>query len=242
MKRPIHIFIVVLALVATAPAQEFTGNINGRVDDASGAIIPGVTVTLRGSAMQGERTAISDETGSYRFILLAPGNYTISYELSGFKKLVRESVVVSVGRTTTLNVALEVATQAETVTIAGESPVVDVQNAAVGVNFNESLLRDLPNSRDLWVVLGQTPGISTTRFDVGGSTMGTQTTYRSFGFQGQNWVNLDGIVTTEGTTAAGFYMDYGAFQEIQISAAANAAEVPISGSQYISLAYEVKVH
>ena len=74
-----------------------------------------------------------------------------------------------------------------------------------------------------------------TRADVGGSTMGTQATYRSYrslGLQGQNWVNLDGIVTTEGTTAVGFYMDYGAFQEIeiQVSAAANAAEVPISGA------------
>jgi hypothetical protein len=92
------------------------------------------------------------------------------------------------------------------------------------------MLRDLPNSRDLWVVLAQTPGDATTRFDVGGSTMGTQTGFRSFGFNGQNWVNLDGIVTNEGTAAAGFYMDYGAFQEIQVSAAANSAEVPVPGA------------
>src|SRR5262245_34952565 len=125
---------------------------------------------------------------------------------------------------------MEVATVAETITVSGQSPVVDVQNSSLGVNFNQSMLRDIPNARDIWVVLSQTPGVIVTRSDVGGSTMGTQATYRSFGLQGQNWVNLDAIVTTVGKDDAGFYMDYGAFQEIQISAAANAAEVPISGS------------
>src|SRR5262249_48698688 len=94
----------------------------------------------------------------------------------------------------------------------------------------QNMLRDMPNGRDIWDVLSQTPGVIVTRSDVGGSTMGTQAAYRSFGLKGQNWVNLDGIVTTEGTAAAGFYMDYGAFQEVQVSAAANAAEVPISGA------------
>lgn len=188
---------VVLCFIWTADAQEFTGNINGRVTDGTGAVIPGVTVTIKSPAMQGEKQTITDESGGYRFNLLTQGNYTVTYQLPGFKTLIREGVVVSVGRTTTLNIALEVATLAATVTVTGESPVVDVQNATVGVNFNQSLLRDLPNARDIWVVLSQTPGITTTRFDVVGSTMGTQTGYRSYGFAGQNWVTLDGINTTE---------------------------------------------
>jgi len=230
--RGISTFLVLFLLVFAAPlyAQEFTGNVNGRVNDDTGAVIPGVNVTLRSPAMQGERAAVSDESGGYRFILLAPGTYSVTFELPGFRSVIREGVVVEVGRTTTINVSLQVATLAEAVTVTGESPVVDVQNATVAVNFNQTMLRDLPNSRDLWVVLAQTPGVATTRFDVGGSTMGTQTGFRSFGFNGQNWVNLDGIVTNEGTAAAGFYMDYGAFQEIQVSAAANSAEVPVPGA------------
>lgn len=219
-----------LCIVTFASAQEFTGNINGRISDSSGAVLPGVSATLKSPALQGTRNVVTDETGNYRFILLAPGVYSVTYELPGFKTLVREGVVVQVGVTTTLNVALEISQVAETITVTGESPVVDVQNATVGVNFGQSLLRDLPTARDLWVVLSQTPGIQTTRFDVGGATMGTQTTYRSYGLRDQNWVNLDGIVTTEGTSGAGFYMDYGAFQEIQISAAANSAEVPVPGA------------
>ena len=224
------IAVLILLFAGVLPAQEFTGNINGRISDASGALLPGVTVTLKSPAVQGARNAVTDETGNYRFILLPPGTYSVTYELPGFKTLVREGVIVQVGVTTTLNINLEVATVAETVTVSGQSPVVDVQNAGLGVNFNQNMLREIPNARDIWVVLSQTPGVIVTRSDVGGSTMGTQATYRSFGMQGQNWVNLDGIVTTEGTAAAGFYMDYGAFQEIQVSAAANAAEVPISGA------------
>lgn len=230
VRRLSLLFVVALLLVPVGLAQEFTGNLNGRINDASGAVLPGVSVTLKSPAIQGSRNVLTDETGNYRFILLPPGTYSVTYEIPGFKTLVREGLIVEVGKTTTLNVNLEVASVAETVTVTGESPVVDVQNATVGVNFNQSLLRDLPNARDIWVVLGSTPGIQTTRFDVGGSSMGTQTGYRSFGFSNQNWVNLDGIVTTEGTSGAGFYMDYGAFQEIQISAAANSAEVPVAGA------------
>lgn len=222
--------LLLLSFSVDAAAQEFTGNINGRVADASNALIPGVSVALSSPAMQGERTVLTDESGNYRFTLLAPGSYAVKYELPGFKTLIREGVVVAVGRTTTLTVNLEVATLAETVTVTGESPVVDVQNATVGVNFNQSLLDNLPNARDIWVVLASSPGITTTRFDVGGSSMGTQTGYRSYGYSGQNWVNLDGVITTEGTGGAGFYMDYGAFSEIQVSAAANSAEVPVPGA------------
>jgi hypothetical protein len=221
---------VVWLFTKLAFGQEFTGNINGRVADATNAVLPSVTVTLSSTALQGMRSMVTDETGTYRFTLLPQGSYTVTYELPGFKKFVREGVIVEVGKTTTLNIAMEVASLGETVTVTGESPVVDVQNATVGVNFNTTTLRDIPNSRDIWIVLAQTPGTTVTRFDVGGSSMGTQGGYRSYGQNGQNWVTLDGINTTEGTSGAGFYMDYGAFAEIQVSAAANSAEVPIPGT------------
>ncbi|MBI4473616.1 MAG: TonB-dependent receptor [Acidobacteria bacterium] len=224
-----HAFLF-LALAFTVSAQEFSGNINGVVTDIAGAVMPGVTITLRSPAVQGERTTTTDESGNYRFTLLPPGTYELTYELSGFKTIVREGVIVEVGKTYSLPATLEVATLAETVTVTGESPILDVQSATVGVNFNEATLKKLPNARDIWVVLASTPGIQTTRFDVGGATAGTQTAYRSYGLAGQNQVNLDGVITTEGTAGAGFYMDYGAFAEINISAAANSAEVASPGA------------
>lgn len=233
MNYRVATFVVVVFLALTAlpsSAQDFTGTINGRISDTTGATVPGVAVTLSSSAIQGVREAISGETGAYQFQFLPPGTYTLKFELSGFKTLIREGLIVEVQRTTTINAQLEVSSLSETVTVTGESPVVDTQNATVAVNFTQTLLRDMPNSRDIWIVLAQTPGITTTRYDVGGSTMGTQTAFRAYGTSGQNWYTLDGVVTTNGPNSAGWYFDYGAFQEMQVSAAANAAEVPVPGA------------
>jgi hypothetical protein len=221
--------MVALLLTVPAVAQDNSGTINGRVTDTTGAFIPGVEVTLAGPAIQGTKQAITDETGSYRFILLPPGTYSVTYALPGFKTLIREGIIVQGSRTVTLPIALEVATVAETVTVTGESPVVDVQNATVGVAFNSTLLKDLTGARDVWAVLGQTPGVTVTGFDVGGSTAGTQKGYRGYGLSGQTWITVDGVATTEGTSGAGMYYDYGAFSEITVQAAANSAEVAVPG-------------
>lgn len=230
LERIICALIVALLMSLPLSAQSTTGTINGRVSDASDAVIPGVSVTLTSPVIQGSQNVITDEAGTYRFILLPPGTYALKYELPGFKTVLREGIIVQGSRTVTLPITLDVATVAETVTVSGESPVVDVQNATIGVAFNTTLLRDLPNQRDVWAVLGQTPGITMTRFDVGGSTAGTQTGYRGYGISGQQWITVDGVSTTEGAgTGAGMYYDYGAFAEITVQAAANSAEVALAG-------------
>jgi hypothetical protein len=222
--------LICVLFAGSALGQQTTGVITGRVNDGSGAVIPGVTVSLTSPVIQGERSALSDEAGNYRFLLLPPGVYAVAFELSGFQKLIREGIIVEVTKTTTVNVALNVASVADTVTVTGESPVVDVQNVNVATSFNQQLLESLPTARDLWAVLRETPGLQMTGFDVGGSTMGTQTGFRSYGRSGQNWVTLDGVATTEGTGTAGVYYDYGSFSEISVSAAGNSAEVAIPGS------------
>jgi hypothetical protein len=227
----ILLFAAVAALLLSVPliAQENAGTINGRVTDKSDAFIPGVSVTLTSPAIQGAKTSVTDEAGTYRFILLPPGAYTVKYELPGFKTLVREDIIVQGSRTVTLPIVMEVATVAETVTVTGESPVVDVQNATVGVAFNQNFLTNLPNQRDVWQVLNMTPGISVRNYDVGSSSMGTQSSYRGYGVNGQVWITVDGVSTTEGTSGAGMYYDYSAFSEITVQAAANSAEVAIPG-------------
>jgi len=232
MSRVGKILLAVLAavfLTLPAMAQENAGTINGRVTDKSDAVIPGVSVSLTSPAIQGAKTTITDEAGNYRFILLPPGTYSVKYELPGFKTLLREGIIVQGSRTVTLPIALEVATVAETVTVTGESPVVDVQNATVGVAFNQNFLTNLPNQRDVWAVLGMTPGIAVKNFDVGSNSMGTQSNYRGYGVSGQVWITVDGVSTTEGTSGAGMYYDYSSFSEITVQAAANSAEVAVPG-------------
>ena len=91
------------------------------------------------------------------------------------------------------------------------------------------MLDSLPNARDMWSLLAETPAVQLNRFDVGGSTAGTQTTYVAYGNGGQNRPLIEGINTTEGTSAAGFYFDYGSFDEVIIGTAGNSAEMPSGG-------------
>ena len=113
-------------VAVAAFAQQQYGRLEGAARDAQGLALPGVTVTLSGEAIIGSRTATTDVDGSYRFQALPPGDYTIQFELSGFQTVVYEEVRVVTGATFTVDGDLQIATVAETVTVTGESPVVDV--------------------------------------------------------------------------------------------------------------------
>ncbi|MBI4478247.1 MAG: TonB-dependent receptor [Acidobacteria bacterium] len=224
--------LVLLAGAAPALAQgPTTGSINGTVTDNTNAVLPGVTVTTTSPAMMGSQVAVTNEQGQYRFPSLPPGTYTLTFEIAGFGRVVREGIVVSIGFTATVNVQLQLAGLQETVTVSGQSPVVDVQNTNAQFNFTTEMLQNIPNARDIWALIGEAPGMMVTRFDVGGSRAGTQTGYSAFGYSGQNRVQVDGVNTTEGTSAAGFYYDYGSFEEIQLGTDGNDASAPTPGTQ-----------
>jgi hypothetical protein len=206
-----------------------TGSISGRVLDDSGSTLPGVTVTATSPAQIGALTAVSNEDGAYRFPAVPPGDYRLEFGLPGFKTLVREGIRVTLGFNADVAVTLGVASVQETVTVSGESPVVDPTTTRLQTNYDRETLASLPNARDMWSLLGATPSIALARVDVGGSTMGTQTNYFAYGYFGQNRPLIEGINTTEGTSAAGFYLDYGSFEEVFIGAAANSAEMPNPG-------------
>ena len=113
----------------------------------------------------------------------------------------------------------------------GEAPpIVDVQNATVGTNFGGAMLRDIPNQRDVFALLAQTPGITMPRPDVGGNTAGTQSSYRAYGLSGQSITTVDGVNITAGADVVGAYIDYGALAEATVAAAGNSAEVPVAGA------------
>ncbi len=236
MKLLIGMFAsVVLLIPDTVTAQTIgatTGAINGRVVDASDAVLPGVTVTISAPQMQGTQTAVTNEEGNYRFPGIPPGTYRVQYELTGFATVVREGIRVTLGFTATLNVTMQVSSLAETVTVTGESPVVDVTSTKTSTNYDFRELASIPSARDMWAILGESPGITMSRIDVGGSAAGTQTGYRTYDAQGgQNRVMIDGLVTTEGTSAIGVYVDYGAFEEVTASTAGHGAEMGQPGVQ-----------
>jgi len=207
------------AWLSPASAQEFRGRINGTVTDNTGAVLPGVTVTASGPALMQPQVQVSGADGTYRFLALPPGLYTIDFELVGFQTIKREGVRVVINQTLSVDQAMNVATLQETVTVTGASPIVDTSTTQVGTNFTKELLTEIPNARDIWAAMAQAPGIQMTNYDVGGSNTGNQSGYRSYGFDTQNQTRLEGIDTTEGTAANAGYFDFGSFEEFQVGGA-----------------------
>jgi hypothetical protein len=227
--------ILVLCLPAFAFSQTVEGVITGRVEDTSGARIPGVTITLSSRALQGERNILTDENGNYRFSSLPPGTYTVKFELPGFATLTREGIIVEIGRTVTIAAQLEVATKSEAVTVSGESPVVDLEAATIGINFSSILKDNLISARDYYQLAGMTPGFKSTTIDVGGSTVGTGAGYRAYGYSGQVQFLLDGVNSTESNNSASIYGDFGSWEEVEVSAAGNNAEMNTAGASFVAV-------
>jgi Carboxypeptidase regulatory-like domain/TonB-dependent Receptor Plug Domain len=217
------IVLTLAAIVATsalASAQQQTGEIFGRAGDQSGGALPGVTVTLTASHLLRPLTAITSETGSYQFPRLGIGTYTVKFELTGFKTVVNEGIQVTVGFSAQVNAQLGIASVEETVTVTGESPVVDVRNTGTKQTFTNELLQSIPSARDPWVILQQTAGIAMDRENIGGNMSGQQSNYVSRGGNPTNnkW-SLDGVDITDmsATGASPSYYDFDAFEEMTIN-------------------------
>src|SRR5579864_1470566 len=231
---------VSLILSSSMFAQQIATNagaINGTVTDSSGAAIPGVKVTITGPALQGAQVFNTNDQGSYRFPDVPIGLYRITYEAPGFATVVRADVNITLGFAATINTTMSPSSEKQTVVVTGETPLVDTQNVTVLGGFNLQQLNEVPNGRDMWSILGLTPGVTNQTLDVGGSAVGNQVTYTAFGYGGyggqtaQNRVMIDGINTSEGTSGAGFYFDYGSFTEFTVGTAANDASMPVPGNQ-----------
>src|SRR5204862_796465 len=120
---------------------------------------PGATVTLSGSSLIQPLVAVTTETGAYRFPRIPIGTYTVMFDLTGFKKFVRTDVIIQAGFNAEINAKLEISTVQETVTVTGASPVVDTASTTLAANFNKETLASIPNARDPWVIIQQTPGM-----------------------------------------------------------------------------------
>jgi hypothetical protein len=228
--RVLSVLALVLVVPLTAVGQDFRGRINGTVTDNTGAVLPGVTVTATSPALIQPQVQVTGEDGSYRFLALPPGVYTVAFELSGFQGIKREGVRVVINQTLTVDQQLPVATLQETVTVTGDSPIVDTSTTTLATNFTRELLTEIPNARDVWAAMAQAPGLQMTSYDVGGSRTGNQTGYITYGFSGQNQTRLEGIDTTEGRDANAGYFDFGSFEEFQVGGAGTDASTFATGA------------
>ena len=221
---------VVLLANSNSVTAQTTGVIEGAVTDVQGLPVPGAAVTLTGDRLIAPLSAVTLIDGSYRFRALGRGSYDIVFERTGFRTLVREGVIIEGASVIRIDAPLDVAALAETVTVSGNAPAVDVTTTALVNDFGVQELQDVPSATDVWAVLAQTAGVRMRGFDVGGSHKSQQTGYESFGIRNQNRVLADGIDTTEGEGGTGFYFDYYSVEEFTTTAAGADVEMTAPGS------------
>ena len=138
--------VLIASVLSTAPAwaQGATAELNGRVTDSSGAVLPGVTVTATQTATGLVRSVVTDADGNYLFSNLPTGPYKLEVALQGFKSYVRTGIVLQVGATPTINAALELGSLEETVTVEAAAPIVDVRSAGISQVIENERIVELP--------------------------------------------------------------------------------------------------
>ena len=197
--------------------------------------MPGVTVTISSPVLvAGSMTGVTDAGGVNRFPSLVPGTYTVKMELSGLpddhaREHRRARRPDDAGR------VLDEGGDASprTITVTGASPTVDTTSANVAVNLSEQLIQGTPGGRDIWALVeAKVPGLVMSRPDVGGTSGGLQGTFSARGTtSAQNTSFLNGVNVGDPAAigAAGFYYDFDAFDDIQVSTGAHDITVPTSG-------------
>src|SRR3954466_4261123 len=154
------LFVAALVTPTPARAQAVSGGLVGNLTDQSGASMPGATVTITKTNTKISKTRTSNESGSYSFPSLKDGTYKVVAELSGFKKVVRDGVIVAVNTTVRVDIKLEVGTVEEAVTVQAESPVLQTDRSDTGRIIESKMVTDLPLSfnRNFQSLLVTVPG------------------------------------------------------------------------------------
>ena len=221
---------LLIGLPGDASAQSV---IAGVVRDTTGAVLPGVTVEASSSALiEKIRTVITDEAGQFRIVDLRPGSYTVTFTLAGFGTVRREGIELTTDFTASINAELRLGSLEETVTVTGETPIVDIQNATQTQVLTRDLLDAIPTGRSIWAVGSMMTGISLSEPDVGGSR-GMQQVYMAVhgSDRRDNAIQIDGMIVNgiEGDGAIQNYFNDGMFQEMSYQTSGLTAEVQSSG-------------
>src|SRR5215831_6880362 len=172
-----------------ALAQQGTAEIAGRVTDEQGAVLPGVAIVVSNEETGISRELTTSEEGSYLASQLAPGRYRVVAKLTGFRTIERGGLILPVGTTLTINLTLPVGVAAETITVIGESPLLDTTSARVGGNIGTEELAETPAThRNYFAIVSLLPGVVFTP----SNQMGNDTIVAAGQTSQNNNVSVDG--------------------------------------------------
>ncbi len=225
--------VITLAASATAHAQSA---IAGLVRDGSGAVLPGVTVEAASPVLiEGTRSVVTDNSGGYRIENLRPGDYVVTFSLAGFRTVKREGITLPASFTATVNADLAVGQLEESITVTGESPLVDVRGSVSQSVMNRATLDTIPTGKDPFAVGQLIAGVTTSTPDVGGTQVMQQPTLQVHGSSNNdNVFMIDGVQIQHigfGGNQTGFYFNDGLMEEISYQTSSLPAEAPVGGVQ-----------
>jgi hypothetical protein len=230
--RSVKVLLITL-VVMLSPAWAFAqASIAGVVRDASGAVLPGVTVEAASPALiERTKSAVSDGSGQYRIVDLRPGLYTVTFTLAGFNTVIREGIELTGSFVATVNIDMRIGALEETVTVTGESPTVDVRNTQSEARIDDEVLSSIPTGRQYFSLTALVPNITTAGTDVGGSAGPAFSSFRSRGGssdEGQFQVN--GFpVGWQGFGISYYVADLGAAEEVIVGLAGAMGEARTGG-------------
>ena len=230
--------LMVVAAVGTA-AQDFRGSIEGTVTDSTGGVLPGVTVTVTNTATAVMQDVVTDESGRYRVLYLNPGSYSVSAELSGFKKFVRVDNQVRVGDVLRVDVVLETGGVTETVSVTAERPALNTSSGISGTTVDSKQIAELPlGDGTAYMLTRLAPGIMDTsdlhfaRPADNGNLAGIVTN----GVQGGNEFNIDGSPNMSNARVVGFSPPSDAIEQFKVQTNAFDAQSGHTAGAVVNLA------
>jgi len=231
------VLLLAVAFVVMVPIGAAAQSVAGVVRDTSGAVLPGVSIEAASPALiEKVRTAVSDGAGQYRLENLTPGVYKITYTLPGFNTFERDGVEITTGVTVTINADMRLGGVQETITVSGETPVVDVQNSLrVQRVLSDEVLAALPASRGYGNLLATVSGVQANGIQNGGINP-TMVFFTSRGGRSnEGTVQIDGMnvgSAFNGGGVSGYGYDTANAQEVQLTVAGGLGEADRGGPQF----------
>src|SRR5499427_4817292 len=223
-----------LALLVLWPMAAIAqSTIAGVVKDASGGVLPGVTVEASSTALiEKTRSAVTDAQGAYKIVDLRPGTYALTFSLTGFNTFKRDGIDLPSSFVATINAELKVGTVTETIVVTGDSPVVDVQSNTRAANLTRDILDAVPNAHTLQSVGQLVVGVTLTAPDVGGSQAMQQTYFTVHGAgAAQTAVLMDGMIINglQGDGAIQSYLNDAGSREMVYQTGGGTVDSPTGG-------------
>ena len=233
MRGPVTCLLFAASLTLL-PLEAFAqGTLTGTVRDASGAVLPGVTVEATSPALiEKARTVVSGSTGQWRIVDLRPGIYALTFTLEGFSTVRRDGIELTGSATLTIPADMRIGSLQETITVSGETPVVDVQSTRRETVLNSTVLETLPATRSYGALLNSIPGLTI----AGGVSAQTTPTMTLFTAHGGD--PLEGRITIDGLTVAAafngggvssFTYDVTNVEEMQVTVSGGLGEAETGG-------------